>query len=142
MGFGVLNLIIGLYCENTIRIALNNEREIMQSQEAERRQQLDALRTAFRRMDKDGTGDISREEFAEAIVYNKEVAHNMTALGLDEEKDLFDVLDADHSGALEFNEFFDGVTLIMKGQEPALAKDMVATYLRVSSLHKAQSKLE
>merc|ERR1712046_358115 len=92
--------------------------------------------------DKDGTGDISRAEFADAIVNNQEVIDNMTSLGLDEEKDLFDVIDADHSGSLEFNEFFDGVTLIMKGQEPALAKDMVATYLRVNSLYRAQTRLD
>merc|ERR1712039_689872 len=77
-----------------------------------------------------------------AIVDNEDVINALTSLGLDEERDLFDAIDADHSGTLEFNEFFDGVTLIMKGQEPALAKDMVATYLRVSALYKAHVRSE
>merc|ERR1712232_865828 len=93
-------------------------------------------------MDKDGTGDITKDEFAEAITNNDEVMESLMALGLAEEKDLFDAIDADRSGSLEFNEFFDGITLIMKGQEPALAKDMVATFLRVNALGKSHSRLE
>merc|ERR1712072_692743 len=34
--FGVLNLIIGLFCENSMKIALETEREIKKSQEEER----------------------------------------------------------------------------------------------------------
>jgi len=93
-------------------------------------------------MDEDDSGEISREEFNKAMTSNEEVIAAITALGLEEEKDLFDSLDADSSGSLEFDEFFEGVMLILKGQEPALAKDMVATYLRASSLYKKHEQLE
>jgi voltage-gated sodium channel len=140
--FGVLNLIIGLFCENSMRIALETERDIVRTQDEVRREKLECLKRAFVRMDKDGTGDITKDEFAEAIQNNDDVIDNLMALGLAEEKDLFDAIDADRSGTLEFNEFFEGVTLIMKGQEPALAKDMVATFLRVNALGKSHSRLE
>jgi len=139
---GVLNLIIGLFCENSIKVALETEKEIMKHQDNKRRAQLEALQRAFMRMDPNGNGEITRPVFDKAIVENEEVVAAMTALGLDEEQDLFDVLDADHSGSLEFKEFFDGIMLIMKGQEPALAKDMVGTYLRVSAVFKGLARLQ
>mmetsp|Transcript_10241 Transcript_10241/g.21692 ORF Transcript_10241/g.21692 Transcript_10241/m.21692 type:complete len:560 (-) Transcript_10241:58-1737(-) len=140
--FGVLNLVIGLFCENTFKVAKDAEREIMQSHDEVRQERLKALRKAFEDMDDDGSGSITREEFFQAMTENEDVMASMTALGLDEETDLFDSLDADKSGSLEFNEFFEGVTLILKGQEPALAKDMVATYLRVSALCKAHAQFQ
>merc|ERR1712194_681638 len=112
-----MGLIVGIFCENTMKIALETEREINMGKEELRRNNLLRLRRAFESSDTDETGEISRAEFAQAIVDNDDVIESLTALGLAEERDLFDVLDADRSGSLEFQEFFDGVTLIMKGQE-------------------------
>jgi len=60
----------------------------------------------------------------------------MARLGLDQEDGLFDKIDADKSGAVSFDEFIEGVTLIMKGNEPAKGKDMVGTFLSVQALSK------
>merc|ERR1711972_671155 len=84
--FGILNLIIGIFCENMMKISLDTEREIMKSEDDLRRQKLEDLRKAFMRMDTDGTGDITRNEFAEAIVDNEDVINALTSLGLDDEK--------------------------------------------------------
>merc|ERR1719482_2326228 len=43
---------------------------------------------------------------------------------------------------MDLREFFEGVTMIMKGPDPALGKDLVATYLRVTALYKAQASLQ
>lgn len=139
---GVLNLIIGIFCENLMTIASRREHDIAINQEDARRQKLEELRRAFQRLDLNDSGDISRNEFNVAITTNRELMKSLTELGLDEEKDLFDAIDADHSGKLDFNEFFDGATRMINGREPALAKDSVATYLRVCSLQKAQVRLE
>merc|ERR1719160_2304556 len=53
----------------------------------------------------------------------------LSCLGLHEEENLFDVLDADKEGSITFDQFFEGALLIMKGQETAKAKDLVATHL-------------
>jgi len=139
---GVLNLIIGLFCENSIKIALETEKEAMQQQDTKRQLQLQALQSAFKRMDRHGNGEIRRPVFEKAIIENEDVMQAMFALGLDAEQDLFGVLDADNSGSLEFKEFFDGITLIMKGQEPALGKDMVGTYLRICTAFKGLARLQ
>ena len=60
----------------------------------------------------------------------REVQQSMARLGLDQEDGLFDKIDADKSGAVSFDEFIEGVTLIMKGNEPAKGKDMVGTCAR------------
>merc|ERR1719335_1361772 len=59
----------------------------------------------------------------------------MSELKLDEEKDLFDTLDVSQTGALSFEEFFQGMMLIMQGSEPAKAKDFVSTYLTCQAMH-------
>jgi hypothetical protein len=140
--FGVLNLIIGIFCDNMMRVAMTTEKKFKENEEAQRKRKLEDLRTAFTSMDKDGTGYISRDEFHDAIKINPQVMAALLGMGLGEEKDLFDQIDADHSGRLDFNEFFDGATRMMNGMQPALAKDTVATYLRVCALCKAQAKLE
>jgi len=53
--FGVLNLIIGLFCENTMKVALKTERDIMLSQEDARREKIEKLKQAFMKMDEDGS---------------------------------------------------------------------------------------
>ena len=50
-------------------------------------------------------------------------------LELDQEMDLFDMLDVDEDGELTFHEFFHGCMLFMNANEPAKGKDFIATYL-------------
>ena len=45
----------------------------------------------------------------------------MEALKLDDEEGMFDTIDVEGCGSLTFQEFFDGVTLIMRGQAPVEA---------------------
>merc|ERR1712093_380398 len=65
--FGVLNQIIGLFCENSMKIALETEREIARGYEELRMQKLEVLKQAFVKMDADGSGTISRDEYFKAI---------------------------------------------------------------------------
>jgi hypothetical protein len=140
--FGVLNLIIGLFCEHSAKIANETERDILKSQDELLQEKLEALKAAFVTMDKDKTGDITREEYLDAITYNDEIIDYMVKLGLADEKDLFDKIDGDGGGAVGFDEFFEGITLIMKGKEPALAKDIVPTFMRVNALNRNQLRIE
>jgi hypothetical protein len=58
------------------------------------------LEVEFKKIDKDGSGDISREEFGS--FYNDVMGTNLTARQLDE---YFDKLDSDGNGTLSFDEF-------------------------------------
>merc|ERR1712057_122736 len=88
-----------------------------------------------------GSGEIDRDEYYHAITHNKKVQQSMSRLGLDQEDGLFDKINADKSGAVSFDEFIEGVTMIMKGNEPAKGKDMVGTYLSVQALSKNVQRL-
>ena len=87
-------------------------------------------------MDEDGSGEIDKDEYYHALTHNKKVQDALKILGLDQEEGLFDKIDADKSGAVSFDEFMEGATLIMKGNEPAKGKDMVGTYLSVQAVSK------
>merc|ERR1739848_122665 len=76
------------------------------------------------------------------IMTNETVMTAFASLGLDEEENLFDTLDADRCGAVTFQQFFDGVMLVMKGHETAKAKDMVATHLVAQSMSRRVAAVE
>lgn len=140
--YGLLNLIIGCFCEQAIKNAQENEREMLKSRDSQRKQTLSHMKVAFERMDKDGSGMINRDEYHNSITKNQEVADAFVELGLDEEEDLFDTLDAEGEGAISFDQFFEGVMLIMKGHETAKAKDMVPMYLTCQAIFTRMKTLD
>lgn len=133
---GLMNLIIGIFCENACTTAAANEETITERLDEQKMRVLNNVKVAFIEMDADGSGEIDRDEYYHAITHNKKVQQSMARLGLDQEDGLFDKIDADKSGAVSFDEFIEGVTLIMKGNEPAKGKDMVGTFLSVQALSK------
>ena len=96
--FGVLNLIVGIFCENAMKTAAQNETEWLKNRDAKRRKVLNHLRESFLKMDMDGSGDISREEFLHSISTDERVMDAFEELGVSEEENLFDILDADRQG--------------------------------------------
>jgi Ca2+-binding EF-hand superfamily protein len=63
-------------------------------------EELETLRGHFAKVDKDGSGEIDKDEFAQ--FYNNVMGGNMTKKEL---YDIFDKLDADGGGSLSFDEF-------------------------------------
>eukprot|EP00438_Fugacium_kawagutii_P033139 Skav227542 [mRNA] locus=scaffold2241:106692:111026:- [translate_table: standard] len=73
--------------------------------------------------DKNGNGNLSKEEFEKAI-YQKNLLGRLRSAGIDVESaaQLFDILDMDGSGTLDGNEFVEGV---LRSRGPAQNKDLV-----------------
>lgn len=140
--FGLLNLIVGCFCENAMHTAAENEKELEQHREAERERVMVSLKDAFLEMDEDKNLHITRDEFNKAIVSNQKVINALVGLGLGDEADLFGTLDAEEEGSLTFNQFFDGLMLIMKGHEVAKAKDIVATLLTCQAVSRRGKRQE
>jgi voltage-gated sodium channel len=138
---GLLNLIIGIFCENACTTAAANEDNILERLDEHKSRVLNNMKVAFLEMDEDGSGEIDKDEYYHAINHNKKVQDALKILGLDNEDGLFDKIDADKSGAVSFDEFMEGATLIMKGNEPAKGKDMVGTYLSVQAVSKNVQRL-
>jgi len=138
---GLLNLIIGIFCENALVNAESTERELLQGRDEKRRATMVNLIKAFDEMDLDGDGIISHPEYIHAITTDVTVMQCFIELGLSEEENLFGTLDPDSSGGITLDQFFDGVMLIMKGQETAKAKDIVGTHLLCKSVAKHVTEL-
>lgn len=74
-------------------------------------QLLNDLKKMFIRLDRDGSGQISREEIKG--IHASDMEKLERALGFHEPVDVFRALDVDNSGELSIAEFFDGVLDIM-----------------------------
>mmetsp|Transcript_67386 Transcript_67386/g.191245 ORF Transcript_67386/g.191245 Transcript_67386/m.191245 type:complete len:138 (-) Transcript_67386:115-528(-) len=73
------------------------------------------MRSIFLEMDADRSGTVSREEVSDFCNHER-VQHYLTALGLDvhDTERLFELLDVNHDGELDVDEFLDGC-LRLKG---------------------------
>lgn len=140
--YGLLNLIVGCFCENAMKLANENEKEILESRDQQRMHILRHMKEAFDSMDDDHTGTISKKEFTQGILSNRTVMNALTELGLDSEENLFDLLDSENLGVITFDQFFDGASLIMKGQETAKAKDIVKTQLTTVSVQRRTRNMD
>lgn len=140
--YGLLNLIVGCFCEQAMKSAADTEREMLANRDEKRMAVLRNMQAAFNSMDKDGTGTISKREFTMGIISNEKVHDAFSQLGLEEEENLFDRIDADKEGVISFQQFFEGALLIMKGQETAKAKDLVPTHLTTMAINRRIKKVE
>eukprot|EP00746_Dinoflagellata_sp_MGD_P149747 gnl/MRDRNA2_/MRDRNA2_81738_c0_seq1.p1 gnl/MRDRNA2_/MRDRNA2_81738_c0~~gnl/MRDRNA2_/MRDRNA2_81738_c0_seq1.p1 ORF type:complete len:534 (+),score=100.96 gnl/MRDRNA2_/MRDRNA2_81738_c0_seq1:120-1604(+) len=140
--YGLLNLIVGCFCENAMKLANENEKEILENRDQQRMHILRHMKDAFNSMDKDHTGSISKKEFNKGIMGNRIVMNALVQLGLDTEQNLFEVLDSDNQGVITFEQFFDGASLIMKGQETAKAKDIVCTQLTTKTIQRKVKNMD
>jgi len=127
--FGLLNIIVGIFCENAMKTAGENEKEILSSKEEWRRDCLKSIIEAFMQQDDGSNIVIKADQYKKCLQTDIKVVKLMADLGLDKEDHLFKLLDCERKGELSFEQFFDGAMLIIKGQESAKAKDMVGTHL-------------
>eukprot|EP00746_Dinoflagellata_sp_MGD_P157617 gnl/MRDRNA2_/MRDRNA2_86264_c0_seq1.p1 gnl/MRDRNA2_/MRDRNA2_86264_c0~~gnl/MRDRNA2_/MRDRNA2_86264_c0_seq1.p1 ORF type:complete len:634 (+),score=95.79 gnl/MRDRNA2_/MRDRNA2_86264_c0_seq1:120-2021(+) len=138
--FGILNIIVGLICDSVITASQDYEKQLSKTYDEIRLEHLETLKTLFVEMDIDGSRTVSREEFMESITENVKVMDCMESLGLHEEADLFDVLDVDQNGCLDLPEFFEGMMLLLRCNEPALVKDTIPTFLSCQRAGKERRK--
>lgn len=124
--FAVLNVMTGVFCQNAME-SVQYDREIVTKQLLDSKQTYvhkarDLFAAMFRRIDGDGSGHISLQEFEEHMS-DKTVEAFFALLGLDttDAWTLFKLMDADGSGVIDANEFVRGC-LQLKG--PARSLDL------------------
>lgn len=133
---GLVNVLIGLFCENVFAQAAKNEKELSSLNRERRRQCLQDLKVIFQAMDTDASDTVTRVEFLSALESDKLVAQTLEDLDLQDHERLFDVLDVDGSGELDIDEFFNGALLLANANEPAKARDTIGTYLLAQAIAK------
>jgi Ca2+-binding EF-hand superfamily protein len=139
---GIMNMIVGILCETITCSADADELNNNAFEEAYKKRVLRAVTEIFEDIDQDGSGMLDREEFGAALMTNPSVQEGMMILDLADEENLFDTLDSDKSGYITFQEWADGVALIMAGKKKCKGKDVVATYLMTKALCNASQNAE
>merc|ERR1719247_3880794 len=124
-----MNMIVGILCETIACSADADELNQNAKEDAYKRRVLRAVTEIFEDIDQDGSGMLDREEFSAALMTNPSVQEGLMILDLADEENLFDTLDSDKSGSISFEEWADGVNLIMAGKKKAKGKDIISTYL-------------
>lgn len=134
--FGLVNVMVGLFCENVFAKAVENEKELAALHVEKRMEVLQYLCTIFVGMDKDRSQSITRDEFMNAMQNDPQVQKAMIELELHESLHVFDVLDVDQSGILTLKEFVQGALLFTSANEPTKVKDTIGTYLLCQAILK------
>merc|ERR1719491_927443 len=112
----ILNVVTGIFVQSAIERA----------GEVERLNKVDQARKLFKIIDLDNNNGITFDEL-EAHLETPEVMDFFKGIDVDitDAKDLFDLLDFDGSGSLEFEEFLSGCIRL---QGPAKALDMLIVH--------------
>lgn len=130
--FGLLNIVVGVIVESTLRTSENDENKIRRSQERDRHRVFDHLRDIFEYADDDGSGTLTLAEVNRAIA-KPEICNKlkMIEFPVEDPKQIFMLLDYDNSGELSIDEFIAGC-IRMKGY--AKSKDLLAAQVAVDTL--------
>lgn len=134
--FGVLNVVTAVIVESTLDQAMRNQADIQKMYDKDKQLALENIHRVFSVADKDGNGNLTREEFLEAL-QDPSVMKNLHDVDIDMggAESIFDILDYDGSGNLDVTEFMQGC---MRARGPAKAKDVLAAQC---DLWRAQSQM-
>jgi len=118
----LLNTIIGVVVESTLRSARENEEKVAKEKQKLDEKIMHSLEQIFKEADTDGSGDLDQQELAEAMK-NPKVKKALSALGISitDLELLFSLLDEDGSGNIKTDMFFRGCTRL---RGPAMARDL------------------
>lgn len=125
--FGIMNVVIGFFCDSIIRSTADTEKELEKNNYHFRLHLIENLKSLFMAIDTDHSGVITRDEYCRAVTENKDVMDSLEALGLHDEIGLFDRLDISSEGEIDLDEFFIGARQLLMGNELVRAKDLVPT---------------
>mmetsp|Transcript_8724 Transcript_8724/g.23719 ORF Transcript_8724/g.23719 Transcript_8724/m.23719 type:complete len:791 (-) Transcript_8724:603-2975(-) len=120
MLFGVLNILTGIFVESSIEAA-GSDCSIAVQEQLDKEDELEGVLSAvFTAMDSDNSNELTREEF-ERLLENGTILAHLGSLGIEPRraKDLFELLDEDHSGFLELHEVVEGL-MQMQGDAKAV----------------------
>lgn len=129
---GVLNVIVGIVIESTMRTSKEDASKFKSNKEKQRQKVFSELQEIFETADVDGNGTLSLQEVTDATrkpeVYNK---LKMIDFPADRPEEIFNLLDYDGSGELTIEEFITGC-LRMKGS--AKSKDLLVAQVAFNTL--------
>jgi len=132
-GFVLFNLMTAIVVKNAFDAAADDEEAVTQIKEDERRKQEQALLEMFNELDKDDSGMLTKQEFAESVLDDMVFIHQLKTLDIELEElpDVFEILD-DGDGQVSTEEFCTG---LMRMQGSAMSRDMLKATKRAKTVN-------
>mmetsp|Transcript_128956 Transcript_128956/g.248458 ORF Transcript_128956/g.248458 Transcript_128956/m.248458 type:complete len:726 (-) Transcript_128956:26-2203(-) len=117
--FGLLNIIVGVIVENTLKASNNELRRTMAERDAKMRMELMGLKQLFEEADEDRNGNVDVYEF-KSIFEKPEVKERLNRLDIpcDNPEALFEMLDEDGGGSITIFEFIEGASRLKSPPKP------------------------
>eukprot|EP00386_Alphamonas_edax_P004496 GDKI01014189.1.p1 GENE.GDKI01014189.1~~GDKI01014189.1.p1 ORF type:complete len:456 (+),score=136.57 GDKI01014189.1:107-1474(+) len=115
--FGILNVIVGVFVEQTFEIAKTDAEEMLKAKLEEAKQASEDILQIFTEADQDGSGELSPEEF-DAMKNNPVVTEKLTLMDIDEKElnDLYNILKQNSKdGNIKAKAFTEGLTRMKQG---------------------------
>ncbi|CAE7208157.1 CACNA1B [Symbiodinium pilosum] len=108
--FSIMNMIVSVIVESTLEAALDQKLQAMRDQEYQTTMAAVKVDEVFRRADGNGDGHITKDELMQALL-KPDVRLYLREVGIDitNAEFIFDVIDYDGSGELEYKEFALGL---------------------------------
>jgi len=123
----MMNLVTAVIVDEALHSAATDRDLILNAAAAEKREKLAQMRQLFSAVDADASGSLTKSELriAQATEPDVHTALGVLDLGASKVMDLFDLLDTEHDGALEVDEFCEGLGRIMASPKPV---DLLAIF--------------
>jgi len=122
VGIVLMNLVTAVIVQGALDQAMQDQ-ELQTAIEQGRRKKLAKdMRMIFLRLDKDGSGEVSREEIGQIEEDDKAVLKSL--MDTSDPLEIFDALDVDGSGDLRIDEFVDGIWEVVVSNTPLHVKRM------------------
>merc|ERR1712232_1032437 len=118
--FCVLNVIIGIFCQNAIDTYINDTDNVIKAQLADKHKMVATLTEIFKGADEDENHWLTVEEFATRIE-NPKLRNLLRTLGVDTRDaiELFKMLDESGDGQIDLDEFISGC-ITLRGSAKAV----------------------
>jgi len=108
----LMNLVTAVIVNGAIDQALQ-DKDAQKIHEAQKQKKLfKQLRDVFRKLDDDGSGEVSLDEIQQITEQDKLILQDLT--GVSDPEQIFNALDVDGSGTLEVEEFCDGIWVMIQ----------------------------
>lgn len=135
----LLNLITAVIVNNAFQSAQSDEEAIAKDKQEDMKREVKALKKIFLAIDTDGNGNLSKEEYMEAVETNEQVQDKFDTLQIApaEVEEIWHILDTG-SGEITVDEFAHGLQAL---QGTAKAKDSFSICKRNQHLNKRVEKL-
>lgn len=116
MVFGVLNVLVGVFVDSAMATANMDADILAQEAAAEKQALMDQASSVLKSVDKDASGSVSWDEFAENLG-NPSVLAFLEAMQIhtDESQGVFEMVDCDGSGSVNIDEFLEACMKLKAG---------------------------